>query len=161
MASEAEIIIAFLFKRSGRKELSFTEGFLSLSMDLNWFSPESAKEFLNNCIKNKLISKDNGKIKPEFNFEEIKVPVGFYPTKITFEKTAEEKEIKNDGLKEALLTFIGEKANINRKELLEMMNNFEIQKNVLPEIALMLIAKKYNLNIEEFYNQIEEKIFEK
>ena len=56
MNSEWEIIIAFLFKRSGREELSFSDLYLTLSIDLNWFTPEDAKAFVNMAIKQKLLT---------------------------------------------------------------------------------------------------------
>ena len=44
--SEMRIIIAFLFKRSGKEEMSPSELYLPLSMDLQWFTPNQAKEFV-------------------------------------------------------------------------------------------------------------------
>ena len=55
MPSESEIIIAFLFKRSGKAKLSFSDLYLTLSMDLNWFTPDDAKSFLNLTLKQNLL----------------------------------------------------------------------------------------------------------
>ena len=46
MDSEKEIIISFLFKRSGKESLKFSDLYLALSMELNWFTPDDAKSFI-------------------------------------------------------------------------------------------------------------------
>ena len=53
MASEVKIIIAFLFHRSGKTELTSSEIYLTLSMDLNWFSLSKAKDFVNFALNEK------------------------------------------------------------------------------------------------------------
>ena len=47
MPSELEIVITFVYNRSGKSELSFSDLYLTLSMELNWFTPDDAKEFIN------------------------------------------------------------------------------------------------------------------
>ena len=84
MSSDADIIIAFLFKRSGKEELSFSDLYLNLSMELNWFTPDDAKNFVNTSIKQKLLLKKGDLIKPNFDFNKIVVPVGFKPSKSVF-----------------------------------------------------------------------------
>ena len=54
MESDAEIIIAFIFKRSGKQKLKLSEFYLPLSMQLNWFSPQEAKDFVKIAIKQKV-----------------------------------------------------------------------------------------------------------
>ena len=85
MVSEEEIIITFLFKRSGKSKLSFSDLYLILSMDLNWFTPEDAKAFVNLALKQKLLTKKGDLIKPNFDYDKIIVPVGFTPSKQVFE----------------------------------------------------------------------------
>ena len=96
MTSDAEIVIAFLYKRSGKEELSFSELYLNLSMELNWFTPDEAKDFVNLTIKQGLLIKKGEIIKPNFDFNKIVVPVGFTPSKNIFEKK-EVEEIKDEG----------------------------------------------------------------
>ena len=67
MNSEAKTIIAFLFKRSGKKEMIQSEFYLTLSMDLKWFTPKKAKDFTNWSLKNNILLKSEGVLKPNFN----------------------------------------------------------------------------------------------
>ena len=52
MVSEREIIIAFVFIRSGKKEMGFSEFNLTLSVALNRFTPEDAKVFTKKAVEN-------------------------------------------------------------------------------------------------------------
>ena len=80
MPSESEIIISFIFKRSGKAELDFSEIYLTLSMDLKWFTPDDAKKFVNNALKQKLLLKKYEGLRPGFEINKINVPFGFSPT---------------------------------------------------------------------------------
>ncbi len=63
MNDECKIIIAFVFNRAGKKEMSFSEFYLTLSMDLNWFTPDDAKTFTKNAIENSLLKEEKELIK--------------------------------------------------------------------------------------------------
>ena len=47
MNNDYKIIIAFVYTRAGKKEMSFSEFYLSLSMDLKWFTLNNAKTHRN------------------------------------------------------------------------------------------------------------------
>ena len=89
MASEKEIIITFLFNRSGKSKLSYNEIYLTLSMQLNWFTPDDAKLFINQTIEEKLIKKEKDLLSPNFDYKNIVVPVGFTPSKMVFKEKTE------------------------------------------------------------------------
>ena len=84
MDSEVKIIIAFLFKRSGKEELSLSELYLPLSMGFQWFTPKQAKDFVNHAVQQKLLSKKGDVLKPNFEYKKIVVPLGFRPSKESF-----------------------------------------------------------------------------
>jgi hypothetical protein len=159
MPSESEIIIAFIFKRSGKTMLSFSEFYLSLSMDLNWFSPKQAKEFVNIALKQKLLTEKDDIIKPNFDINNIIVPVGFYPSKKAMEEKRVKKIIKETNVLDELIDKIVKKSKLNKKDIEKKIYTIEKEKNINPEIAALLIGKDYNIPLEEFYKKIEEKIF--
>jgi len=162
MPSELEIIIAFIFKRSGKTEIDFTDFYLALSMDLNWFNPKQAKQVINIAIKDKLLSKKDEKIKPNFDIKTVSVPVGFYPSKKAL-KEEEEKEgeivIEEDVLKK-IIKRISEKTKLDEKKIVEMIKTIEREKNITPEIAALIMGKEYNVSFEDFLDKTEKKIFE-
>ena len=79
--SEFKIVISFIFKRSGKEKLTLSEIYLPLSMDLKWFSPQEAKEFVNFALKQKILNKKNDFIFPNFNYKDINIPIGYKPKK--------------------------------------------------------------------------------
>ncbi len=107
MNSEAQIIISFLFKRSGKDELKDSEIYLPLSLELGWFSAREARDFVTYAIEQKLLVKKGALLTPGFDVKKILVPVGFYPSLINIkvqwdlEQDWEIKEIniKSDDLR--------------------------------------------------------------
>src|SRR5574341_1920843 len=74
------------FKRKGKEALKESEFVLALSIDLNWFNPEQAKNLLGNAEKAGLIKRDGDLVKPAFDFNSVEIPAGFKPDSSIFEK---------------------------------------------------------------------------
>ena len=162
MISEEESIIAFVFKRSGLSEISFSKFYLILSMDLNWFAPEEAKAFTNNAVKNKLLTKKDDLLKPTFVLEEIKVPVGFYPSKELFKEERQTKEItKTRDVLQDIIEEIVKKTKLDVETVNEKINQIVKEKNLSPEVVALLVGKEYNLDLDNFFNSVEEEIFQR
>ena len=159
MGSDANIIIAFLYKRSGKEELSFSELYLILSMELNWFTPDDAKTFVNMAIKQKLLIKKGELIKPNFDFRKIVVPVGFVPSKTIFEEK-EVEIIKKENLLEQIVKRIVEKSKLDENQVIEKINDIAKERNLTKEVAALLFGKEYDMQFEDLYDEIEKKIFE-
>ncbi|MDH7506627.1 MAG: DUF2240 family protein [Candidatus Thermoplasmatota archaeon] len=159
MASENEIILAFLFKRSGKDKMSFSELYLNLSIDLKWFSPEEAKKFLNNAIKDNLLIKENDQISPSFDVNNIKIPIGFTPSKKVFtEKKNKETTMELNVLKK-IVNRICEKTNLKESQVFDKINNISKEKNIIEEIAALLVLKEHNIELDDFLKEIENSIF--
>ena len=159
MHSESEIIIAFIFKRSGKTELIFSEFYLSLSMDLNWFTPKQAKEFINIALKQRLLIKKDDLITPTFDYDKTAVPVGFYPSKQVFEEKEVKKHVKEEDVLKKIIRRIVEKTNLNEQEVVTKLQEIEKEKNITPGVAALLIGKEHNVSLDDFFNKIDEKIF--
>jgi len=160
MASEEEIIITFLFKRSGKLKLSFLDLYLTLSMDLNWFTPDAAKEFINLASKKKLLAKKGDLIQPNFDYDKIVVPVGFYPTKKIFEeKENETHEEEKEDIFYKIVKRIVEKTDFNEQDVIQKIEKIGKEKNITLEVAALFTGKEYNIPLEIFFEEIENKIF--
>lgn len=159
MPSESEIVIAFIFKRSGKNELGFSEFYLSLSMDLNWFTPKQAKEFINIALKQKLLIKKDDLIKPNFDYNKTSVPVGFYPSKQVFEEKEVKKHVKEEDVLKKIIRRIVEETNLNEQEVVTKLQEIEKEKNITPGVAALLVGKEHNVSLDDFFNKIEEEIF--
>lgn len=159
MNKEDKIIIAFVFNRAGKKEMSFSELFLTLSIDLKWFRPDEAKTFINKSIETCLLKHEKNIIKPNFNIEAIKVPTGFYPSKKASQNNKKTKENfkknQNENILDIIVEKIIEKSNLNKKTILNQIKEKEKEKNITTEISAILVGKEYNLNFREILQKIQ------
>jgi hypothetical protein len=157
MESEAKIIIAFLFNRSGKTALKDTELYLPLSMELGWFSTKDAQEFVKYSLKKELLIKKDGLLHPNFPVEKTSIPVGFTPTKKLFsEKTHDEKK---ENILEDIAAQISTQTNRSHQEILKEITSEEKEKNILPEVAVLYLARKYSVDMTDWYDAVEQKLF--
>ncbi len=159
MDSEVKIILTFLFKRSGKQKLTFSDLYLILSIDLNSFTPEDAKKFVNEAIEKKFLIKKKDLIMPSFDIEKISIPVGFYPSKRVFidDESIDIKE-ESDLLGQIIKTIV-EHLNAKEQNILNKIKKIEEEKKVTTEVAALLLGKENNIDLSEFFEKIENKIF--
>jgi len=158
MVSENEIIIAFLFKRSGKEKMSFSELYLNLSMNLKWSSPEDAKKFLNDAIKKKLLRKEDDQISPSFDINKITIPLAFSPSKRVFSEKKNQKIEKDTSVFNQIVKRISEKTKLEEKQIIDKINEISKEKNLNEEIAALLVGKEYEIEINDFLKELENKI---
>lgn len=160
MDSEKEVIISFVFKRSGKKEMSFSEFYLTLSIDLTWSTPENAKRLTQEMIKNGLLLEEKEKITPGFDISNIKTPAGFRPSKQVFKKESgqEKKTVEIDVLT-TIIEKIVEKSNKGQKEILQQIKKISEDRNITIEVAALIFGKEFNILFDDLYEQIEKTIF--
>jgi len=159
MASEHEIILAFLFKRTGKQRPSYSELYLDLSMNLNWFSPEDAKKFLNDAIKKKLLIKEGESVSASFEINKIEIPMGFTPSKKIFFEKKRQKDLDEKNTFGKIVKRICDKTNLGENEVINKINAISKEKNLLIEIGALLVGKDYDLDLSDFFEEIDEKIF--
>jgi hypothetical protein len=160
MPSESEIILTFIYKRSGKTKLSFSELYLTLSMDLNWFTPEDAKSFVNSALKQDLLIKKGEEIQINFDYEKINVPVGFTPSRQAFNyKEDRDHEEIEDSILDKIVKRIVEKTNLDKIQVINDINSIASEKNITKEVAALLVGKDHNINFDEYLQMIEQGLF--
>lgn len=157
MDSEAKIILAFLFNRSGKTQLTEAELYLPLSMELAWFSTKEAQQFVKYVIKKGLVVKKDGGLSPNFRLETITIPVGFIPSKKNFGDTIEEKKGKD--LIEELVLQISQQTQLDKNLIYEEIKREGREKNLLAEVAALYVGRKYNVDVSEWYSIVETALF--
>ena len=153
METEAKIIIAFLFNRSGKPALTESEMYLPLSMELGWFTASEAQEFVAYAITQGLLAQKDGMLRPTFPIETITVPVGFTPRKKTFPK--KKKQAKDESVLEAVASWICEQTGREDAEVRGEIARVASEKRIIPEVAALYVARAYNLSCDEWYDQVE------
>jgi len=159
MPSETEIIISFLFKRSGKTQLSYSDLYLTLSMDLNWFAPDDAKAFIDLALKQKLLKKKGETIQPAFEYDKIIVPVGFTPSiRILGEEKSEKKDKKETDFFDKIVKHLLKETELKEEQVKEKIEKTSKEKNITREVAALLICREHGISVD-FFQEVEESIF--
>lgn len=157
MDSEAKIIIAFLFNRSGKTALTEAELYLPLSMELGWLSTKEAQEFVKSALQQGLLGKKDGLLYPNFPLDKITIPLNFAPSKKLFcETTAQEQK---QPLMLRLIGRICEHTTLNQQDIEEEISKEGTEKNLLPEVAALYIARKYDVDVRDLFTEVQQGIF--
>jgi hypothetical protein len=159
MNSEAKIIIAFLFNRSGKTELKDSELYLPLSMELGWLSTKESQEFIDYAIKQELLIKKDGLLRPNFPLEKIAIPLGFTPSKKLFSEKRD--EYKNKNIIDEIVILISTLTNHSQGEIFEEIKQEQKEKNLFLEVAALYVARKYSVDITDWYEQVEKILIKK
>ena len=128
-------------------------------MELGWLSTKESQEFIKYAIKQELLIKKDGMLQPNFPFEKITIPLGFTPSKKFFsEKTDEYKE---ENIIEGITTQISTQTNHSQKEILEEIKQEEKEKNLFPEVAALYVARKYDVDVTDWYDSVENTTYQR
>lgn len=161
MPSEAEMIITFLFKRSGKEKLKLSEFYLTLSMELKWFPPKESKAFLDNAIKEGFLIKKGDNITPAFDYKKIVVPTGFQPSREIRVVKKEKKEETKLGLEleEEIINRIVEKTELDEIEVVKKIKTIEKERKICYAVAVLIVGKEYDIKLDDFLIDTEKKLF--
>ncbi len=157
MDSEAKIIIAFIFNRSGKTTLTESELYLPLSMELGWLSTKEAQGFVKSAIQQGLLVKQDGKIQPNFPLEKITIPLNFVPSKKLFCETTSQEQ--GPPLTSRIIARICAQTPLTQQDIEEEIINQGREKSLLFEVAGLYVARKYNVNVGELLAEVEQGIF--
>jgi hypothetical protein len=156
MESEAKIIIAFLFNRSGKTLLKDSELYLPLSMELGWLSTKESQEFVKYAVTQGLLVKKEELLQPNFPLEKIVIPLGFTPSKRLFSEKTEEQP---GNLIDAIIASLSTHLNKSHEELRREIKQEGKEKNLLPEVAALSVGKKHGVDVTAWYEAVERLLF--
>jgi len=145
--------LAFLFQRKGKKTLSEKELNMSVSMDLNWFSPDEAKRLIEVGLELKLLTKNEDGLSPTFDYEALTLPIDFSPTRNILEVESQEPLLM------AIVRNIQDKTQMEKKEVMAEINKKQNALKLDIEVAAILVAARYNVDISGFLREVESEIF--
>lgn len=147
--------LAFLFQRKGKNVLSEKELTMSVSMDLGWFSPDEAKRLIDVGLELKLLSKGNEGLSPTFDYEALTIPIDFSPPRNILEVESQEPLLL------AIVRNIQDKTNLDKNKVMAEVNKKQNALKVDIEVAAILVAKRYDVDISGFLREVESKIFKR
>lgn len=148
--SELKKTVAFLFKRKGKDVIQEKDLKLSISFELHWFSPQSADDLILNAIKQGYLVKIDNGLKPNFDYKKEEIPFGFRPTK----KVLEFKQ------RDIFLEIVDKIAQTgrNKEEILKNILKKQELLNLNAEVSALIYAKECNVDVSEFYDEVEKRL---
>ena len=157
---EAKQVLAFIFKRSGKKTLPASDVYLAISMEFQWCSPKEAKAFVKQAVSNKLlIEKDHG-VAPSFEFDEVRIPTGFKPSKTVFtEQSSTEKSSSVEDVISLAIKRLEKNTEMTYREINDNIERIAQQKRILLEVAAVFFAKKHDCDITDLITPLKNMIF--
>ncbi len=158
MEYESKKVISFIFKRSGKNLLHKSDFYLSLSIDLKWFSPEQAKDFINYSIKNKLLLEKNNLLKPNFDISKITIPFGYTPNKILFGNNNKTNVKKITDITEIIFNKNNYNSNFKNK-IIKNIEHISFENNIYSNVASILVLMDLNIEFRDYIEVAEKQIF--
>lgn len=155
MPTEEQIILAFIYKRSGKDILPPQEIYLPLSIELNWLSTKEAQHFLQYCINQHLLKKTPTGIQTTFDITTIHIPTGFRPQQSYTEPQSINKQQTPSNIYHTILQTIAQQKNTLLKEIEKEINTLADTKNVHPITTALLYAKQQNISLQYDISEIQ------
>jgi len=154
--SELRHTIASVFLKSGKKVMDREKFQMSLAMDMKWFSPKEALQVLEIALSSgELLETDSG-LKPSFNMDEVDVPLDFKPSeKLLTLHFSGKADLFSD-----IVTYIIKNTELDKKSVIAASNRIQNEFDVHVEVAALLLARKLELDIEDFIKRVEEHLIE-
>lgn len=144
--SDLLFTVSIPFKRKGKDTMKESEFILVLSMDLNWFAPEQARNVLSEAKRTGLLKVEQDILRPSFDLQNVEIPSGFKPQSDIFEKkTIFEKTI------ERIIVATG----FEKRKVVSMINKKqeEMQKMVEIEISAILVALENGVIMDDLIKE--------
>ena len=151
--SELEIAISQLFLKKGKSSLTEKEFVFAASLDLRWYTPKEAQAFLDIGVESELLALDGNKVKPTFDYKSVNVPRGYAPNTELLQAS-----VKPKGIFLKVVDQISTSKDIPSKDVISLVNQTQDRMGVDVEVAALIVARKYGLDISEYLDSVEEDI---
>jgi len=122
----------------------------SASIDLRWFTPRAAQKLLDIALQTNLVTKKDGEVSPNFNVEEIEVPLEFKPSEDIL-------EVQIEDLMSRIVTKLSE-SGLERSELVARINTLQQRYGLEPEVAGLMLGNDLRIDLRGYIPQVEQEL---
>lgn len=154
--SSLQKVLALIYKRKGKGVLSEKEFVFSASIDFRWFTPKEAQLLLDLGLRDKLLERTNGFIKPTFDYKKIDVPLDFRPGKDALSHREENDQERPIFPK--MLDTIADYSGLKKRDVVARINRAQERLGVDIEVAALAVARDLGLDIDELIPRVKEEI---
>ncbi len=144
--SDLTYAVSMPFKIKGKDVLKESEFVLALSIDLNWFSPEQAKNIVREAEREGLLEKEGELIHPAFDMNSVHIPTGFKPDPGAFEKKS-----LFDRTIERIIAGTG----MEKRKVISLINKKqeELSKLVEIDVSAILVALEHGVAVDDLVEE--------
>ncbi|RLI85889.1 MAG: DUF2240 domain-containing protein [Archaeoglobales archaeon] len=145
-------IIAAAFKGKGKRSMPKSELTYVLSFDFKWFSHDKSKQVVELAIKKGFLIEEGDSVKPAFDVSSIEVPIDFKP---------DLSRINSSTVFDEIVAEISGKTGKDTSEVISEINTQQEKLGNLvdAEVAALLVAKRYGLDISNYIDEVERELF--
>ncbi len=148
MGSQSNLLytVSMPFLRKGRETLKDSEFVLALSIDLNWFTPEQAKNVLSQSESSGILKRQGEMISPAFDLSKLQIPSGFKPEADVLEKKT---------IFDRIIERIIQKTGMEKRKVIALINKKqeELAKMVLIEVSAILVALENGVAVDDLIEE--------
>ena len=150
-------VIAFLYNRSGKDEMTAQELRLAMSMDLRWFSPKEAEEIVDIFQNRRLVvRKGGGGLRPAFNHKKLTLDRDLRPTKEELLGV-----VDDEPLFVRMVGHITDRADEEKRNVISQVNRRAQELGIEVEAAAMLVGDELGVDMRPFSDDALEVIADK
>lgn len=147
-----KVAVAAPFKHTRKESLSRAEFIFYLTIEKKWMNREQAEMFISRAGSAGFLDSSGGVLKPRFALNEVEVPLGFRPGS---EILREEDPVQE------LIARIAAAIKAPPTQVAAEMNQIIKERfdgHLLPEAAIVLLAKKYDIPCDEFLPRLDQSV---
>ncbi len=139
-------IIAFLFKRAGKEEMTGQELRLVLSMDLRWFTPKEADQLVDLFQNKRLVVRDEGGgLRPSFNYRKLTLPRDFRPSPDLLSSGPGDEPLFIQ-----MVGHIADRGDMEKRGVISAINRKAHELGIEVEAAAMLVGAELGVDMRPF-----------
>jgi hypothetical protein len=138
-------IVSMPFKRKGKDTLKESEFILTMSIDLNWFSPEQARILLSDAVKDGLLRREGGEVFPLFDLSSVQIPPSFKPESMPGKKP----------IFDLIIDRITVTTGLDKRTIIALINKKqeELIKLVDIEVSTLLVALEQGVMVDDLMEE--------
>lgn len=145
-------VIALLFKKRGKDILSEKEFVFSASIDYRWYTPKEAQKLLEIGLKEKLLIKKDGFVKPAFDYRHLEIPPDFRPGKEVLEEKEEIPPFTQ------IIDRISTLKGMTKREVVAKINKLQERLGVEVEVAGLVLARDLEIPIHDLIDPVKKDV---
>jgi hypothetical protein len=142
--TDLKYTVSVPFKRKGKDALKESEFVLALSIDLNWFSPDQAKNIVLEAEKAGLIQREGDIIRPTFELSHVE-PSSEFKQGLMEEQT----------LFDRIIERIKVETGMDKRKIVALVNKKqdELSKLVEIEVSAILVALEHGVAMDNLIDE--------